>query len=164
MVVGVVVATELASPGLDVAAMGTALGAALFGSVLTYAALVDLRTRRIPNAITVPGLGLALAFAALAGLDSLASSALGAATALLVTGILYVVSRGNFGMGDVKLSGFIGAVIGVSMVPAFLATASTLAALAALLALATGRGPRTTIPLAPALATAGIVCFVRLGL
>ncbi len=45
-----------------------------------------------------------------------------------------------------------------------LATASTLAALAALLALATGRGPRTTIPLAPALATAGIVCFVRLGL
>ena len=84
----------------------------LFVAVFTaWALATDLRSRRIPNALTVPSLALALAFHAWfdgwAGLKSgFAGFALGFGTLL----VLWLVGGG--GAGDVKLMGALGAWLG----------------------------------------------------
>lgn len=81
-------------------------------AVFTASALAtDLRSRRIPNALTVPSLALALAFHAWfdgwAGLKSgFAGFALGFGTLL----VLWLIGGG--GAGDVKLMGALGAWLG----------------------------------------------------
>ena len=87
------------------------------------AAIVDLRTRRIPNTLTaaMAVLGVGLAVAGLSGVAwpaSLAGLALGAA--LMMPGHLL----GGTGAGDVKLMAAVGAVAGpATVVNAFLFTA-----------------------------------------
>ncbi len=86
-------------------------------------AAIDLRTRRIPNAITfgTAAVGLTLAAAGLSGV-SLASSLVG-----LVLGLMLMLPGhffGATGAGDVKLMAAVGAVLGLErIVQAFLLTA-----------------------------------------
>src|SRR5215207_8807415 len=58
--------------------------ALLLTTVLAAAAAWDLRTRRIPNALTVPAFAAALALAALRGWPALGAALAGAALALAV--------------------------------------------------------------------------------
>ena len=87
-------------------------------TVLTAAgtgAVIDLRTRHVPNTVTLPTamLGVALAGAGASGV-SLASSLLGLALGfgLMLPGHLF----GATGAGDVKLFAATGAVIGAGLV------------------------------------------------
>jgi leader peptidase (prepilin peptidase)/N-methyltransferase len=88
--------------------------------LLVVIAAEDLRTRRIPNAITGPAV-LVIVLLRIA----FASSVL---TVTVIAGIatfcgflgLAVVARGGFGMGDVKLAGLLGVLLGASVVPALL--------------------------------------------
>jgi prepilin peptidase CpaA len=87
------------------------------------ATIVDIRSRRIPNALTatMAGLGIGLAAAGFSGV-SLAASV----TGLLVGGLLMLPGHalGATGAGDVKFMAGVGAVLGVRMVlSAFLFTA-----------------------------------------
>jgi prepilin signal peptidase PulO-like enzyme (type II secretory pathway) len=66
-------------------------------------------------------------------------------------------------MGDVKLSMFVGAVLGPAAVPPFLVIACALGGLGGLLALARGAGRHATIAYAPYLALAATVVAFRLG-
>ncbi|MEJ2153246.1 MAG: prepilin peptidase, partial [Gemmatimonadota bacterium] len=50
--------------------------------VVVLAVASDLRTRRIPNALTVSGLGVALALRAVTGLDAFVAGLAGGAIAL----------------------------------------------------------------------------------
>lgn len=89
------------------------------------AAIVDIRTRKIPNALTatMAGIGLGLAATGLSGLSvwaSMAGFALG--LALMMPGHLL----GATGAGDVKLMAAVGAVVG----PATVITAFLFAAVA----------------------------------
>jgi prepilin peptidase CpaA len=102
-------------------------------------AAIDIRTRRIPNVITlgtaVAGLGLATA--GLSGISP-ASSTLG-----LLLGLLLMLPGhvfGATGAGDVKLMAAIGAVLGLErIVQAFLFTAIAGGVLAIVVAIANGR-------------------------
>ena len=79
--------------------------------LVTIAALFDLATKRIPNALTYGSWiwGLALA-AALGGWAGLTDSALGFAGAFVP--VLLMFLGGSIGGGDVKLMGGVGALLG----------------------------------------------------
>lgn len=84
----------------------------------------DLRERRIPNALTVTGLVLALALRALEGPDALLSGLVAMAIALVVAFPLVIL--GGLGGGDAKLLAAVGAFLG----PAQLLTALVITGLA----------------------------------
>jgi prepilin peptidase CpaA len=87
-------------------------------AVLLVAAIYDVRFRRIPNWVTVPGVVLGLALNAflydpLGGLFSLAGllvSLRGLGLAFVVYLVLYIVRA--MGAGDVKLMAAVGALVG----------------------------------------------------
>jgi leader peptidase (prepilin peptidase)/N-methyltransferase len=114
------------------------------------AAGIDLRTRRIPNALVLVGVVVALVVAWAQGslgaalLGCVASGAAGLATA--------IAARGAFGGGDVKLLAYAGAVVGIWSVPALFFWTSLAGGAIALGALAVRRSRRTTIPYGPAIA------------
>lgn len=90
--------------------------------MLVVAAVIDVRTRRIPNWLTVPFLISGLAFHAAAGGQSGAVSSLaGFGLALLLFGPPCFMRA--MGMGDLKLAAAVGAWIGPSQfVVAFIVT------------------------------------------
>ena len=89
--------------------------------IAAIAAVSDLRTRRIPNALTGPailfGLGLHLV---LGGAASLGYAALGGITSGAIFLVFYLA--GGMGAGDVKLMTAIGCILGLGNIrPAILA-------------------------------------------
>ena len=78
----------------------------------------DLRTRRIPNLLTVSGLGLALGLTAAAG-PNVFLSGLAAAGITLVLGFA-LFALGVLGAGDVKLFAAFAALLGLERLPAAL--------------------------------------------
>ncbi len=83
---------------------------AVFLFTLT-AAVTDLRTRRLPNWLTVPALAAALVFhSATGGLAGLGTAVAGFALGFGVLLVLWLIGGG--GGGDVKLMGALGAWLG----------------------------------------------------
>ncbi len=87
-----------------------ALDVILIGVVLA-SAILDLRTRRIPNWLTVSALGVALLVRLPMGGDALLTGLAAAAVAFLIT--LPFFALGGLGGGDVKLLTAVGAFLGM---------------------------------------------------
>lgn len=102
--------------------------------VLAQISVVDLRERRIPNVYTYAGIVVALLVAFVRG-DGFAQALFGMVAATAAMGILYIASRGRLGMGDVKLGGFAGAILGIQAVPTFLLISTLLGTIAAVVLL-----------------------------
>ena len=80
-------------------------------AVAVVACLFDLRTRRIPNALTLGAAGAGLVFHAVTGGGSGAVGSLGGC--LLGAGLFFpLFVLGGMGAGDVKLAGALGAWLG----------------------------------------------------
>ncbi|MDQ3349266.1 MAG: A24 family peptidase [Acidobacteriota bacterium] len=98
-----------------------AFGALAAGALL--ATIIDIRSRRIPNALTasMTGVGLGLALSGLSGVSPAAS------LAGLIVGLMLMMPghmMGATGAGDVKLMAAVGAILGIQLVvTAFLFTA-----------------------------------------
>jgi leader peptidase (prepilin peptidase) / N-methyltransferase len=124
------------------------LGDIVLAAVLVPAAVIDLRRRVIPNALTATGAAAGLALLALLAPTSLAGhlAAAGAAGTFFLVPAL--ARPGAMGMGDVKLAAVLGLYLGAAVVPALL-----VALLAATAAGIVARRP--TIPLGPFLALGG---------
>lgn len=139
-----------------------------FAAVLVFLWLAalscyDLRHRRLPNALTVPGAGVILVAASLAGrgLPALGGAAALAAVYLLV----HLAAPAAMGAGDVKLAVGLGGLTGCFGAQVWFLAALVgplLTALAGLVLLA--RGVRT-VPHGPSmcLATAGAAGLAWLG-
>ncbi len=121
----------------------------------------DIRQRRLPNMLTLPGGALVLAGAALTGHG--VTAAAGAAAMFAVYAVVHVMSPKAMGAGDVKLAIGLGALTGafgldVWMMSAF--GASVLTALMGLIRLI--GGDRSPLPHGPSMcvAAAGAVAVV----
>ena len=80
--------------------------------VLVIAVIMDLHSSRIPNWLTFPAMGFALAgHAWLNGIDGIFFSLAGLGTGLGL--FLFIYLAGGIGAGDVKLMASIGAFVGV---------------------------------------------------
>lgn len=113
-------------------------------AVLVVIAVIDNRTRRIPNVIVLPATALSLAAAWLVGVPGLGAALGGAAfaaalfIALVVLGALLRMPRA-MGMGDVKLAVYIGVVLGWPLVVSGLFAGVVLGGLVALFLLVSRR-------------------------
>lgn len=107
----------------------------IVGAFTAVAAVSDLRTRRLPNWLTVPAFAAGVvAHTAMNGLPGLGFALLGFATGFGILLVLWLTGGG--GGGDVKLMGALGAWLGASLtVAVFLA--STVVAAAATMAILT---------------------------
>ena len=89
----------------------------VFAVVTGPLAVIDLRQHRLPNVFTLPAIPIIftlLALAALADsdLERLARAALGAIVLFSIFALLHLVNASGLGLGDVKLSGSMGLLLG----------------------------------------------------
>ena len=91
------------------------LSCGLFLGLALIAGVVDFRTRRIPNWLTVSGALTGFGFAALAGRDPLLQSILGFSASLLIGFLLFQFRA--LGAGDAKLLAAFGAWFGLRNLP-----------------------------------------------
>lgn len=110
---------------------------------LAVIVVLDLRTRIIPDIVTVPGLVYALGLGALSrggpGLGEAAGGLLAAGGVVL---LFAVVTRGGIGGGDIKLAAMLGAALGWKGALIALALSQVVGGVLALGLLATRRGRR----------------------
>jgi leader peptidase (prepilin peptidase) / N-methyltransferase len=129
-------------------------------AVLVALAIIDIRTRRVPNKIVLPAAALVLLAQIAIAPDRWFEWTLASLGAF---GFFFVIARLNpsgLGMGDVKLALLLGAALGWAVVAA-LVIGFVAAAGAGLVMLARygWAGRKATIPLAPFLAVGGIVAL-----
>lgn len=119
----------------------------------------DVRQRRLPNLLTLPGAGAILMGACFVGRGSPALAGAAALTGLYL--LVHLVAPAGMGAGDVKLSIGLGALAGCFGVAVWFAAALAAPLLTALAGVATRlfRGAGATVPHGPSmcLATAGAV-------
>ncbi len=140
---------------------GVVVALALAGMVVC--AWSDLRSFRVPNAITYTGTIVVLATALTVSVDALVYGLAGAGFGGGFFLILNLVSRGKVGMGDVKMATFGGSLVGISYVIQALFLGAMLGACASLVLLVSGRvRPGQAIPYAPFLAF-GFIIAAALG-
>jgi prepilin signal peptidase PulO-like enzyme (type II secretory pathway) len=130
-------------------------------AVLSVLAAIDLEVRLLPNRIVVPAVLCAIAWQAVffpGRLLECLVAGIAAGGVLLVPSLL---QRGAVGMGDVKVTAFIGVVLGADVVMALLA-ASLFSAPAALgILLVGGAGARrSTLPFGPFLALGAAIALL----
>lgn len=138
-----------------------AVAAAGLGLAFIYAGTVDLRVRLLPDAPTIAAgvVGVAWSFDR-GGVPGLALAATGAAAAAAAMALVRLVftrrlGREAMGLGDVKLAGAAGALLGPFAVwGALAAAAAATIAAAFVFAWRTGRDLRAPIPFGPALLAA----------
>lgn len=128
--------------------------------LLVFLAAFDIATRRVPNRVTAPAavvvVVLRLAFVHSALLEMVVAGA----AAFSVFLLLAVFARGGLGMGDVKLAGLLGLLLGTAVVPAlFLGVIAGGVGSAAVML--THRGERgRTIAYAPYLCFGGAIAIL----
>jgi prepilin peptidase CpaA len=117
--------------------MINALSTAALIALVIVAVVWDLRTRRIPNALTLSGFFTALALRALPGGEALLVGVLGGLIGLAIS--FPLVLLGGLGGGDAKLLAAVGAFLGPADLPvALLVTALVGGAMAFALAIQRG--------------------------
>ncbi|MFA7297181.1 MAG: A24 family peptidase, partial [Dehalococcoidia bacterium] len=125
-------------------------------AALAMAALVDLRTRRVPNWLTAAGSTFALASAAAAP-----GVLLGGGVAAAVGVAMLLTARGAYGVGDVKAMGVAGATVGLAHVLPLLFWMAMAGGVGVLvLALRARRLRGETMPYAPAIAAGAALALL----
>lgn len=92
------------------------------------AAAVDLRHRRLPDALTLPALPLAVLLLVPVGSGAVLRAVAGAAVAVVAHALVHLLVPRALGAGDVKLAGPLGAVLAAAAWPALVAAAVLAAA------------------------------------
>ncbi len=122
----------------------------IYAAFLLTVLVIDFEHRRVLNIMVGPAAVVALVISFLPQTPSLQSALTGGAVGLGLFMLVYLLSRGHLGMGDVKLAGLIGLMLGYPAVINALVVGILLGAGAALVLLATRRSTRkSTMAYAP---------------
>lgn len=136
---------------------------ALVQVMLVGLAAEDLRSRRIPNVITAPVAVAAVAVRVALERSELVEILVAGAGAFAFFLVLALLTRGGLGMGDVKLAGLLGLLLGTAVATAlFIGTLAGGVASVALLARGRKRG--TTLAYGPYLCFGGAFAVLLLHL
>jgi leader peptidase (prepilin peptidase) / N-methyltransferase len=167
--------TELACAGLFVAVAlrfedlwQVALLAPFLG-LLAAISVIDVRHHRIPNRLVYPAMLLSGAFVVVADLAGGHLDAIDAGIGFVAYGvgllIVALIAPAGMGMGDVKLAGLIGLVVGslgLELVAVAAGLGILLGGVGAIVALLSGAGRKTKVPYGPFMA-AGAALSVFFG-
>jgi leader peptidase (prepilin peptidase)/N-methyltransferase len=146
---------------LTVHPLANAASYAAVQMLLVAVAAVDLATRRIPNVLVAGLAAVALVPRAAAERSLLVESLVAGAAVFAVALLLAYLARGGLGMGDVKLAGALGLVLGKVVLLALVV--GTLAGAAGAIAILIRRGRagrRATIAYGPYLALGGALAVL----
>jgi prepilin signal peptidase PulO-like enzyme (type II secretory pathway) len=131
----------------------------LFSAAALPIVAIDLRSRRIPDVLSLTGLALLLVFDALTAASPLLPGLLAAALAVSLFFALRAATRG-LGLGDVKLAALVGLFVGPrGLIPALLVAALGGLAFAAYSILIRKRGAREKVPFAPFLVAGAYAAY-----
>ena len=134
----------------------------LFVLLLVPLFFIDLKHHRLPNILTMPGIGLGLALSA--GLGQIKSALAGVIVGGGVLFIVALVTRGGIGMGDAKLQAMVGAFLGLRLMLISLTIGVILGGIVGLFLLALQvRGRKDMIPYGPFLITGAILTLLMAG-
>jgi leader peptidase (prepilin peptidase) / N-methyltransferase len=138
---------------------------AAFLLALVAVAWIDFDTRTIPDAVTIPGVGLGLAASLFGppGIGAALAGALAGGLSLWLVGFAYERATGVPGMGggDVKLAAMMGAFLGMGGVFGAIFLASFAGSLFGLLLIARGQGDRrSAIPFGTFLAPSAVALLL----
>jgi leader peptidase (prepilin peptidase)/N-methyltransferase len=130
----------------------------LFAAVLVALAVIDLRTRRLPNVIVLPSAAIVLAAHIALAPDRTLEWVFAALASFLFFLVAHIAYPAGLGMGDVKLALLLGAALGWAVAGALLIglLVAGLAGTAVMLHEGWG-GRKRTLPLGPFLALGGIL-------
>jgi leader peptidase (prepilin peptidase)/N-methyltransferase len=128
--------------------------------VLVALAAIDVETRRLPNVITLPTASVALLLRAIHERADLAEVAAAGAAAFAVSYLLALLLGGGLGMGDVKLAGMLGCLLGSEVLPALALGIIAGGLWSAGLLITRRAGLRSTLAYGPFLCLGGAVAIV----
>lgn len=139
---------------------GAALLAGFFATIFLALSFTDLERRLIPNRVVYPSLLLAAAFSWGWPDWSVGEVFAGGLVGAAVTLLLFVVGRGAFGFGDVKMAALMGLVVGLPnvLVGIFVSVFAAGAVVAPLLVLGVLHR-RQYIPYGPFIALGGVIAL-----
>lgn len=138
----------------------------VFCSVLVVLAFIDVRTRLLPDIITLPFMWLGLLINTFDIWTSCAAAIWGAAIGYLLLWLVHhgfrlVAGKNGMGYGDFKLLSAVGAWLGVYVIPMVMLVACLLGIAIALTTRVAGRGQSDqALPFGPALAGASIMAMI----
>lgn len=146
--------------GLWAAGWGQLIAGLVLFSLVFSAGLCDWHHKLLPNALTLPGIGLGVALSLLDGTIPWTDSLLGGLVGGGVLLLLAVLSKGGMGIGDVKFLAMIGTFVGVWGVLLVLFAASAVGSVYGLTMLyVTKQDKKTPIPFGPFLALGAALVF-----
>ena len=130
-------------------------------AVLTVLSAIDLEVRLLPNRIVVPAILGAIAWQAVLLPERLVEGLVAGVVAGLVLLLPSLFKPGGVGMGDVKLTAFLGVVLGADVILALLAGSLLSAPVALAMLLVRGRAARNAaLPFGPFLATGAALALL----
>lgn len=136
----------------------------LYGLFLIAVTVIDFEHHRVLNIMLAPAAIVVAGLSLLPGAPQPLDMLLGGVVGLGVFLLLAIVGRGALGMGDVKLAGVVGMMVGYPGVLTALTIGAILGAAGALVLLASRRATRkTAIAYAPYLATGAMITLWTLG-
>jgi len=137
----------------------------LYSLFLIAVTVIDLEHHRVLNRMLAPAAIVVAAVSLLPVAPQPHEMLLGGAVGFGLFLLLAIIGRGALGMGDVKLAGVVGMMVGYPGVMAALAIGAILGALGALLLLASRRATRkTAIAYAPYLAAGTLITLWTMGM
>jgi leader peptidase (prepilin peptidase)/N-methyltransferase len=133
----------------------------LLVTTLVPVTLIDLDTRRIPNAITLPSAIAALVAGLALDLDFVPEQLIAGAAAFAFFFLAASLYPRGMGMGDVKLAGVLGLYLGRAVAPAIFIALIVGVVVGVVIIARVGQaaGRKTAVPFGPFLALGGIVAF-----